>query len=217
MFACNCHWVVGLSLMPKIVARMLPVEPASATVEENCKGRIAARQQLANSSAIIRAVSNLVGKKFLISADEVMNMTDQEELRLNVICLLESMMELANVDSIDKKGSGAYELPNTLADDTFQSASVLKRIRFSRYVKAKVEHSQLQRCSFVTSAMSRLARMNTSLNDKMMTKTDSELMKRDVDTFIQKFEQLQNTTWKSANDLLKQQHSYGDDKTLELK
>ena len=203
--------------MPKNVARVLLEEPASTVIEENCKERIDARQQLANSSAIIRAVSNLIGKKFLISGDEVVSMTDQEQIRLNIIGLLQSMMKLASVHGLEKKGNIAYELPKEQADDVFQSAAVLKRNRFSRYVKAKVRHSQLQRCSFVTSAMSRVARRSTSLNHNIMTRKNSNLMKRDIDAFRQTFEQLENTTWKSASDLSKQQHSYGEDKKFRFK
>ena len=187
-------------------ARTLP-ESASHVIDENCKERMAVQQQLANSSTIIVTLSNLVGKKLSMLTGEVVSLKDQEEIRLNVNSLLGSMKELESGTSEDKKGSGAQHLPQT--DHPFQSAAVLKRSRFSRYVKAKVKNSQFQGCYLVTSAMSRLARMNTSLKHKIMTTKDCELMKRDIDTFSQTFEQLKKLSWKSASDLSKQ-HSYGE-------
>ena len=199
--------------MPKKVARLLP-ESASHVIDENCKKRMAARKQLANSSAIIRVVSNLVDKKLLISTDKVLSMRGQEEIRLNIIGLLEGMKELASVTSVDKKGGGAHQLPKKQAYHNSQPVAVLKSSRFNRYVKAKVE---LQGYWFVTSEMSRLATRNTSLQHKMMITKDSDRIKKDVHNSGQKFEQLENTSWKSANDLPKQQHSDGNGKTLELK
>ena len=205
--------------MLKKVARMLPEsarmlpESASHVIDQNCKERMAARQQLANCSAIIITLSILVGKNLSMLTDEVVSMKDQEEIRLNINGLLRSMKELEIFTSLDKKGSGAQHLPQT--DHPFQSTTVLKKCRFSRYVKAKFEHSQLQRCYLVTSAMSRLSRRKISLKHKIMTTKDCELMKRDIDTFRHTFEQLENTTWKSTSNIPKR-HSYGDD-ILELR
>ena len=188
--------------MPKKVSRMLQVE--------YCKEMIAARQQLTSSSAIISAVLNLVGKKWLLPAKEVLSMKEQEELRVNINGLLESMKELESATSVVKKGISTPQLPNEEGDDTFQPAVALKRTIFSRYMNASFEHSQMQRSCFVTS-FRRLTRRNTSLNLKIMRTEDFDLTKQDSDTVGQTFEPLEKTTWISAKNLSEQQHSYGDD------
>ena len=207
--AYNGRWVIGLSGMPKKVSRMLPVQSASHVIDENCKERMAAKQHLAGSSAIIRAVLNLVGKKRLLPTKEVLSMKEQEELRVTINGLLESMKELESASSAGKRGSSAPQLPNVEGDDIFEPAAVFKRTIFSGYKNTPFELLQLQRSYFLTS-MSRLARRNTSVNHKVMREKDRELPKQDFDTVGQTFEQLQNTTWKSSNNLPEQQHSHGD-------
>ncbi len=195
--------------MPKPAARLLPVESAKHIIYEKCKKRTAARHLLAGSFAVTRAVSNLIRRKMLLPSGKVVSIKNQTSVRLDINNLLANMKELASLSIVNNKDTGALQLPNQRAVHSLQSASVLKLSRFSRYVKAKVQDLHMQRCSSVLSAMSGVNSRNISLMHKIVTRRDSELMKRDVDTFRQTFDKLESTTWMSASNI--QQNSYGDD------
>ena len=196
--------------MLKSAARLLPVESARHVMYENCKKRTAMRQLRASSFAVTRALSNLIGRKQSMSSEKVVSIKDQTSITLDINDLLANIKELATVSIVNKKDNGALHLQNQQTEHSIQSTLVLKRSRFRRYVKAKAEDSHMQRCSSVLSAISGVTRRNISLMHKIVTRKDSELMKRDIDTFRQTFEKLKIATPKSASNLSKQQHSYGD-------
>ena len=197
--------------MPKSAARLLPVESARHVIYENCKKRTAARQLCASSFAVMRAVSNLMGRKRLLPSEKVVSIKYQTSVRLDINDLLANMKRLASVSIENKKDNCALQLPNQQAEHSLQSTSVLKRSRFCRYVKAKVEDLRMQLCSSVLSAMSGVTRRSISVMHKIVTRKDSELMKRDIDTFRQTFEKLESTTWRSTSNVPKAQHACGDD------
>ena len=196
--------------MPKSAARLLPVESARHIIYEKCKKRTAARQLRASSFAVTRALSNLISRKLLLLSEKVVNIKDQTSVRLDIDDLLANMKELASVSFVNKKDNGALQLPHQLAEHSLQSSPVLKPSRFGRYVKAKVEDLHMQRCYSVLSAMSGVTRRTISLMHKIVTRKDSELTKRHIDTFRQTFEKLKSTTRRSASNLSKQQLSDGD-------
>ena len=202
--------------MPKSAGRQLPVESARHVIYENCKKRTAARQLRASSFAVTRAVSNLIGRKLLLSSETVLSIKHQTSVRLDINDLLANMKELASVSIVTKKDHDDVQLQNQQAEHSLQSTSVLKRSKFCRYVKAKVEDLHMQRCSSVLSTMGGVTRTNISLMHKIVTRKDSELTKRDIDTFKQTFEKLESTTQKSASNLSKPQNLCGN-AVLQLK